>query len=282
MSFKVVLAAIFAITLAASTSATAATIATGAAGVNAIHAADGVSGDRIIGLPTPRPETTVLPSFNTAPPPRLGVFRSVAISAARLPAAVKWQTARAKDQTALFGTNCDALGAAGCDTHFARKVQAVAGKVAGLSDRGVLDLVNRTVNGAMRYEEDTATWGTGDYWATPGEMAIKGAGDCEDFVIGKYWLLRSLGMADDQMQVVVLQDTRRRLFHAVLVVHTASGAYVLDNVSNRLETDTAYGQYQPIMSFAGARNFIHGFAAGTRSTTAMPSDLSAVSPGSGM
>ena len=36
--------------------------------------------------------------------------------------------------------------------------------------------------------------------------------------------------------------TRRQLFHAVLVVHTASGAYVLDNVTNRPQLDTAYAQ----------------------------------------
>jgi predicted transglutaminase-like cysteine proteinase len=40
-------------------------------------------------------------------------------------------------------------------------------------------------------------------------------------------------------QLVVLQDTRRQLFQAVLVIHTGSGAYVLDNVTNRLQLDRA-------------------------------------------
>lgn len=235
-----------------------------------------------IALPTPRPATLALPAVSNGSPARLGVFSSVAISAARLPAAEKWQSARTRDYSALFQQDCSSSGLRGCGTSFVRQLRGVAAQANNLGERALLDLVNRTVNGAMRYREDRVVWGIGDHWATPSEMAFKGAGDCEDFAIAKYWLLRSLGVADSQLQIVVLQDTRRRLFHAVLVVHTASGAYVLDNVSNRLRPDTAYAQYMPIMSFAAGKNYIHGFAGGSRTTAAMPSDLSTVAPGLGM
>lgn len=282
MSFKVAIAAILAVTLSSTLPSPAATIAPGSGSVNIDSASAGFSGDSMVMLPTPLSDRPLLPSAAAVPQPRLGVFRSVAISAARLPAAARWEDARNKDQTALFSSDCDERGIRGCDTSFARKLQAVAARAGGLSDRDLLDLVNRSVNSAMRYSEDRAVWGQSDYWATPTEMALKGAGDCEDFAIAKYWMLRGLGIADDQLQMVVLQDTRRRLFHAVLVVHTASGAYVLDNVNNRLQPDTAYGQYHPIMSFAGEKNFIHGFDGGTRAATAMPRDLSTVAPGSGL
>jgi predicted transglutaminase-like cysteine proteinase len=274
MSFRVVIAIVCALAVMAGGSPAFA--ATQLPVGNAIAAGDDIA------LPTPRPATLALPSLSSGAPARLGVFRSVAISAARLPAAGKWQTARSRDYTGLFEADCISSGLRGCDTNFARQLRGVADQASGLSERDLLDLVNRKVNGAMRYREDRAIWGAGDYWSTPSEMALKGAGDCEDFAIAKYWLLRSLGVADSQLQMVVLQDTRRRLFHAVLVVHTAAGAYVLDNVSNRLQPDTAYAQYHPIMSFAGGKNYIHGFAGGARATTAMPSDLSAVSPGLGM
>lgn len=221
-------------------------------------------------------------ALSKAPSSRLGVFRSVAISAARLPAASRWQEARQQDYTDLFSADCATSGLGGCNSRFATRLRNVAAQVAGLSDAEILDLVNRTVNSAMTYRSDRAIWGVGDHWATPVEMARKGAGDCEDFAIAKYWLLRSLGVADEQLQMVVLQDTRRQLFHAVLVVHTTSGAYVLDNVTNRLQLDAAYAQYQPIMSFAGSRNYIHGFAAGSTAVAAMPRDLSSVAPGLGM
>jgi len=227
---------------------------------------------------------TMAPALAAKETPRadFGVFQSVAISAASLPAASKWQDARQTDYSAMFGPACVDAGIKGCDSPFAEKIQALAQQVDGLSGAALLDRVNRTVNAAMTYKSDRAAWGVDDYWATPVEMAQQGAGDCEDFAIAKYWALRSLGLLDEQMQLVVLQDTRRQLFHAVLVVHTASGAYVLDNVSNRLLADTAYPQYQPIMSFAGSKNFIHGFASGSRNVAEIPRDLSAVMPGSGM
>jgi predicted transglutaminase-like cysteine proteinase len=228
--------------------------------------------------PTPRD----LPLSKATSSSGLGVFNSVAISAARLPAAGLWQEARQRDYTDLFNANCAASRLGSCDSRFATRLRNAASQVAGFTELEMLDHVNRAVNAAMTYRSDRAIWGVGDRWATPIEMAGKGAGDCEDFAIAKYWLLRSLGVSDDKLQMVVLQDTRRQLFHAVLVVHTASGAYVLDNVTNRLQLDTAYAQYQPIMSFAGGKNYIHGFAAGSTTVAAMPGDLSAVAPGLGM
>jgi predicted transglutaminase-like cysteine proteinase len=211
-----------------------------------------------------------------------GVFKSVAISAARLPAAGKWQKARQDDYAALFSEDCAASGLDGCDSRFASRIRLDLERARGMPDVQMLDLVNRSVNAAMAYKADSVIWGKGDYWATPVEMANKAAGDCEDFAIAKYWALRALGMDDEQLQLVLLQDTRRQLFHAVLVVHTDTGAHVLDNVTNRLRRDIAYSQYQPIMSFAGERSYIHGFSGGSTAIAAMPKDLSLVAPGSGL
>ncbi|MET3898965.1 putative transglutaminase-like cysteine proteinase [Devosia sp. UYZn731] len=215
----------------------------------------------------------------SAPAIDLGVFGSVAISAARLPAAEKWRQVTQVDFRAMFGPDCASSGLAGCNTRFANTLRGVAGQADGLSDLAMLGLVNRSVNGAMKYREDTALWGVGDYWATPSEIARKGAGDCEDFAIAKFWLLRSLGVPAEQLQLVVLQDTRRQLFHAVLVAHIGAGSYVLDNVTSRLNLDTAYAQYQPIMSFSGSHNYIHGFSGTNTAMAAMPKDLSVVAPG---
>ena len=219
----------------------------------------------------------------TSPTPAsFGVFHSVAISAAKLPAASRWQEARQVDFTGFFSADCAARGFSHCDSSFGKRGRDAAAKAEGLGERDMLDLVNRIINGAMTYRDDSKVWGLDDYWATPVEMAGKGAGDCEDYAIAKYWLLRSLGVPDDRLQLVVLQDTRRQLFHAVLVAHMDGGSYVLDNVSNRLAMDSDYSQYQPIVSFAGAKNFIHGFESGVASVAAMPSDLSLIAPGSGL
>lgn len=223
---------------------------------------------------------TPVPKVNFGVPRSFGVFSSTAISAARLPAASKWHRVSREDYRPLFSAQCQQSGLAGCDSAFARTLTKVVAKAEGQPVGETLDLVNRSVNAAVTYRDDVKIWGVGDHWATPSEIAQKGMGDCEDYAIAKYWVLRSLGFSAEQLQVVVLQDTRRQMFHAVLVVHVDGGRYVLDNVSNRLAMDASYGNYRPIMSFAGGRNFIHGFAGSANSNiAAIPTNLSLIEPG---
>jgi transglutaminase-like putative cysteine protease len=52
--------------------------------------------------------------------------------------------------------------------------------------------VNRYVN-EIQYMQDVANWGESDHWAAPAEFFANG-GDCEDYAIAKYFLLRELGV----------------------------------------------------------------------------------------
>ena len=54
------------------------------------------------------------------------------------------------------------------------------------AERDKLTLVNDFWNRSVMSGEDSVIWGQPDYWATPLESLGKGAGDCEDYVIGKY------------------------------------------------------------------------------------------------
>src|SRR5690606_36785665 len=156
----------------------------------------------------------------------------------RIPTARKWQDVQATDFSTYLDNDCVSKGFEVCDSRFVTKIRDARDKASGLGERDLLDLVNRTVNAAMTYKADSSVWGVRDYWAPPVEMARKCGGHCEDYAIAKYWLLRRPGVPDDQLQLVLLQDTRRLLFHAVLVVQTPSGPYVLDNVTNRLQLHT--------------------------------------------
>jgi predicted transglutaminase-like cysteine proteinase len=213
------------------------------------------------------------------PKAKLGVFQSVAISAQRLPVAEKWQEVRSQDHAAFFSYDCAALGFSGCDTEFSQSLRDVVTQAHGLSTLDQLAEVNTAVNDAITYRDDSTVWQQLDYWATPSEIAELAWGDCEDYAITKYWMLKELGFDESQLQIVVLQDTRRRLFHAVLVVHTEHGAYVLDSTSDRLELDTDYAGYLPLMSFAGSKNYIHGFMGGSVSVASTPKDFGAIAPG---
>ncbi|MDE2229418.1 MAG: transglutaminase-like cysteine peptidase [Alphaproteobacteria bacterium] len=56
---------------------------------------------------------------------------------------------------------------------------------------------------------------------TPFEF-LRRDGQCQDYAITKFLLLRELGVSNNAMPLVVLRDIRRQVDHAVLVV-TVSG-----------------------------------------------------------
>ena len=106
--------------------------------------------------------------------------------------------------------------------------------------------VNRWVN-QRPYVEDMANWGVADYWATPGQFLSRG-GDCEDYAITKYFSLVRLGFPIDDLRLVVVNDTDRHIFHAVLAVRSEGRAWLLDNESPEVTPFAAAARYKPIYS----------------------------------
>lgn len=60
--------------------------------------------------------------------------------------------------------------------------------------------VNLVVNG-LRYQSDVQATGQEDRWDTPLEFLARGAGDCEDFAIAKYFLLLESGVAPELVKL---------------------------------------------------------------------------------
>jgi len=86
---------------------------------------------------------------------------------------------------------------------------------------------NRIVN-----DYDINIWGKEDYWATPEEFIIRGGGDCEDFVIAKYFTLKRLGFDPSKMMIYIVKVQHERDFHAVLgVQNERNETMILDNLS---------------------------------------------------
>jgi predicted transglutaminase-like cysteine proteinase len=90
-----------------------------------------------------------------------------------------------------------------------------------------LDVINRWFN-RVGYVTDSANWQTADYWEPINEFLAKG-GDCEDYAIAKYAMLRALGVPAEQMRLLIVEDKRKRETHAVLAVDTQGGMRILDN-----------------------------------------------------
>lgn len=94
------------------------------------------------------------------------------------------------------------------------------------------------------YKWDRDIWGVSDYWATPREFVRK-SGDCEDYAIAKYYALRSLGVPVEHLRIAAVYDSIRGIGHAVAIVFMDGDAYVLDNLTNALNTHSMLMHYQP-------------------------------------
>lgn len=127
---------------------------------------------------------------------------------------------------------------------------------------GVNTLVNKT-----EYVEDTNNYGQSDYWATPVEFFTRG-GDCEDYAIAKYVSLRALGVPEDRMRVAIVQDMKKNIPHAVLIVYTDDGALVLDNQNKRALTADNIRHYKPIFSINRTAWWLHTKPSGTQLASA--------------
>jgi len=93
----------------------------------------------------------------------------------------------------------------------------------------LLNRVNATVNGAIARQADVATYGVEDFWNTPIEDGRR-AGDCEDFVLEKERALIAAGAPRSSLNIALV-TTPWGENHAVLLVATNEGEYVLDNLS---------------------------------------------------
>ena len=81
-----------------------------------------------------------------------------------------------------------------------------------------LNAVNSWVN-AIRYDSDMHIYGVRDYWATLYEFVGKNRGDCEDYTIAKYYILKNLGIDPHRMKfayVIYQSSTGKKISHMVL------------------------------------------------------------------
>ena len=149
----------------------------------------------------------------------------------------------------------------------------------GFSDK--LSFVNSSINRVIAYKKDSAVYGKLDYWAKPSEILERRAGDCEDFAILKMTALLRAGVPAQAMSLVVLQDRRRKFFHAVLSVSTGSGTFILDSLSNAVVRDSDLPDYLPLYSFSTDRAWIHGARAGGAQMADIKGGFATVAPGEG-
>lgn len=115
-----------------------------------------------------------------------------------------------------------------------------------------LEAVNQFFN-LLEYRSDIDHWGQEDYWATPLEFVISGAGDCEDFTIAKYYALLDLGVADDKLLITYVKALEYNQPHMVLTYYATpeSVPLVLDNLNKEILPADKRKDLAPIYAFNG-------------------------------
>lgn len=121
-----------------------------------------------------------------------------------------------------------------------------------LDDMGKLEKVNNFFN-ETPYESDMKVWGVSDYWATRLEFIGKDKGDCEDFVIAKYFTLKELGVPTSKLFMTYAKSLRFKTGHMVLTYYETpkSVPLVLDNYNYKVLPASQRDDLVPIYSFSG-------------------------------
>jgi len=123
--------------------------------------------------------------------------------------------------------------------------------------------VNRFFN-QFEYQEDHIHWGEQDYWATPSEFLGTQKGDCEDFVIAKYFALRALGVPDGRLYLTYVKALKQNVAHMVLSYFPtpASIPQILDNYNPMILSANKRTDLLPVYSFNAKSLFLTNASAG--------------------
>ncbi|MET1078434.1 MAG: cysteine protease LapG [Pseudomonas sp.] len=136
-----------------------------------------------------------------------------------------------------------------------------------LAEPDQLAAVNRFINRQLRFVDDRTIWKQQDYWASPVEALIQGAGDCEDYSIAKYFTLRELGVASDKLRITYVKALNYNQAHMVLTYYPSLTAepLVLDNLINDIRPASQRNDLLPVYSFNAEGVYLPGAGGGKRS-----------------
>lgn len=129
-----------------------------------------------------------------------------------------------------------------------------------LGERDKLNAVNRFFNRNYRFVDDIRNWGQNDYWATPIEALVKGAGDCEDYSIAKYFTLRRLGVPSEKLRITYVKALKYNQAHMVLTYYATPSAepLVLDNLIGDIRPASQRRDLLPVYAFNAEGLYLPG------------------------
>ena len=122
-----------------------------------------------------------------------------------------------------------------------------------------LKKVNDFFNQKIVFASDEEVWSKSDHWATPMESLANGKGDCEDFVIAKYFTLLNMGIPDSQLRLIYVRariggpNSAVQQAHMVLAYYPSSDPepLILDNLISDIRVSSRRQDLRPVFSFNG-------------------------------
>lgn len=135
-------------------------------------------------------------------------------------------------------------------------------------EREQLNAVNRFFNQQLRFQDDMQIWHQTDYWATPVEALIKGAADCEDYALAKYFSLRELGIPSEKLRITYVKALTQNQAHMVLTFYSSPTAdpLVLDNLIGDIRPASQRKDLLPVYAFNAEGLYLPGTNGGKRSS----------------
>ena len=117
-------------------------------------------------------------------------------------------------------------------------------------EKVILEKVNDFFN-KVDYSTDEDTYDLKDYWATPFEFLARDEGDCEDYAIAKYLLLKHLGINSNKMYLTYVNLIHYDASHMVLSYFETQNSVplILDNFEKELLPATQRTDLKPVHYF---------------------------------
>ena len=158
----------------------------------------------------------------------------------------KWQPVERAIQDELKIVAACSVATDKCSSDAAIKFRNIMDEASGHEGRIRLAYINRAVNLAVKYTSDTRAHGIPDHWATPFDTLESGKGDCEDYAITKFALLRAMNWPAKDLRIVLVYISRKREYHAVEAARLGHDWLILDNALSGISPDTKLPNYRPL------------------------------------
>ena len=113
-----------------------------------------------------------------------------------------------------------------------------------------LEKVNDFFNN-VKYSSDQKIYGVSDYWATPIEFLARDEGDCEDYVIAKYFALEYLGVPTSKIFLSYVKVKKSNEAHMVLSYFETptSEPIILDSLKKVILPASKRDDLTPVFNF---------------------------------